>query len=222
MRREDYIPESDMDFSVWAGNLIRSLGAGLGRFGFPANVYAQLKQLYEDFMQKYETALEPVTRTKPSIRTKNTARDTLKKAIRQAVKEYLAHNHSLTDGDRKALGLPVYKTTRTPSPVAGKAPHLNIEISVICRVIIHFYDREGGRKKAKPAGQQSAEIAWVISSTPPTRWEELLHYDIDTRTPFTLSFEHNQRGQTVYFALRWVNTRGEKGPWSNIHSAIIP
>jgi hypothetical protein len=31
-----------------------------------------------------------------------------------------------------------------------------------------------------------------------------------------------QRGKTVYFALRWENTRGEKGPWSEIMSAIIP
>jgi hypothetical protein len=35
-------------------------------------------------------------------------------------------------------------------------------------------------------------------------------------------FENDQRGKTVYFALRWENTRGEKGPWSAIQIAIIP
>jgi hypothetical protein len=30
------------------------------------------------------------------------------------------------------------------------------------------------------------------------------------------------RGKKLYFALRWENTRGEKGPWSEIHSTIIP
>ncbi|MDR2362267.1 MAG: hypothetical protein LBD91_06005 [Prevotellaceae bacterium] len=29
-------------------------------------------------------------------------------------------------------------------------------------------------------------------------------------------------GKTVYFALRWENTRGEKGPWSDIMSATVP
>lgn len=38
----------------------------------------------------------------------------------------------------------------------------------------------------------------------------------------TLTFDENQRGKTVYFALRWENTRGEKGPWSQIVSSIIP
>jgi hypothetical protein len=46
--------------------------------------------------------------------------------------------------------------------------------------------------------------------------------DPNTRTPYTFPFEYDQRGQTVYFALRWENTRGEKGPWSEIHSTIIP
>jgi hypothetical protein len=55
-----------------------------------------------------------------------------------------------------------------------------------------------------------AEIAWIISDVPPTKWEELIHSNFDTRSPFILSFENDQRGKTVYFALRWENTRGEK------------
>ena len=30
------------------------------------------------------------------------------------------------------------------------------------------------------------------------------------RTPLTLSFENDQCGQTLYYALRWEDTRGEK------------
>jgi hypothetical protein len=52
--------------------------------------------------------------------------------------------------------------------------------------------------------------------------EDLIHSAFDTRSPFTLSFDENQRGKTVYFCLRWENTRGEKGPWSEIVSGIIP
>jgi hypothetical protein len=66
------------------------------------------------------------------------------------------------------------------------------------------------------------EIGWTQSDTPITRWDELTHSNVDTNSPFTLSFENDQRGKTVYFALRWENTRGEKGPWSGIASAIIP
>jgi hypothetical protein len=43
-----------------------------------------------------------------------------------------------------------------------------------------------------------------------------------TRTSLTLEFDEPDRGKTVYFCLRWENTRGQKGPWSPIQKAIIP
>jgi hypothetical protein len=50
----------------------------------------------------------------------------------------------------------------------------------------------------------------------------LIRSAFDTRTPFTLEFEGHERGKTVYFCLCWENTRGEKGHWSEIQSAVIP
>jgi hypothetical protein len=85
-----------------------------------------------------------------------------------------------------------------------------------------FFEKSNGHKRGKPAGQHGAEIRWDILDAPPARWDELIHSDIDTSSPFTLWFEHDQRGKTVYFAARWENTRGKKGPWSDIFSAIIP
>jgi hypothetical protein len=38
----------------------------------------------------------------------------------------------------------------------------------------------------------------------------------------TLEFEEEARGKTVWFCLRWENTRGEKGPWSEFLNAIVP
>ncbi|MDR1345771.1 MAG: hypothetical protein LBK03_03615 [Bacteroidales bacterium] len=178
--------------------------------------------MLDDFVQYYELATTSNTRTSPAVRAKNRAREALKKAIRQAVKEHLAHNHLLTDADRDLLGLPVYKTTRTPAPVAESYPDFDIDSSLISFLIIHFYEKDGEYKKAKPAGQHGAEIRWMISDMPVMDANELIHSSFDTRTPFRLEFSGNERGQTVYLALRWENTRGKKGPWSAIKSAIIP
>jgi hypothetical protein len=67
-----------------------------------------------------------------------------------------------------------------------------------------------------------AEIAWAILDTPPVNWDALTHSSFDTHTPFRLTFGGDQRGKTLYFALRWENTTGEKGPWNEIQNAIIP
>jgi hypothetical protein len=222
MSNNDYIPRKDGDFLTWLINFLKYLSTSMTRFNFPADVYQELVMLRDDFAQKLETAEEPSTRTTLTVQAKNSARKTLVKLLRSKIKESLTFNHAVTDEDRRGLGLPVYKSTRTPSPVADESPDLDVDTSVPGRVGIHFYEKGSRHKKAKPPGQASVEVVWIISDTLPTRWDQLLHSDIDTNSPYILSFENDQRGKTVYFALRWVNTRGEKGPWTEIQSAIIP
>jgi hypothetical protein len=46
--------------------------------------------------------------------------------------------------------------------------------------------------------------------------------DFDTATPLTLTFGESQRGQRLYFCLRWESTTNLKGPFGEIYSAVIP
>ena len=84
-----------------------------------------------------------------------------------------------------------------------------------------FFD-SANEARAKPAGQHGAEILWAILDAPPAHLGDLVHSAFDTHSPYTLSFDESERGKTVYFALCWENTRGEKGPYSPIESAIVP
>ncbi|MDR1679719.1 MAG: hypothetical protein LBR81_08090 [Prevotellaceae bacterium] len=43
----------------------------------------------------------------------------------------------------------------------------------------------------------------------------------DTASPHILKFDSSEVGTMVYYRLRWVNTRGEVGPWSALVSAVI-
>jgi hypothetical protein len=223
MRREDYIPESDIVFAEWADNFIKHLGAEHERFGIPTEEYDRLAQLHEEFAEAYLLATTPDTRTKPLVHAKDAARKALKKAIRQVVKTYIAFNPAVTGADREYLQLPIYKTTRTHAPVAAVSPYVEVHIPMHSSLSIIFFDKEDGhRRRAKPAGQQAVEIAWVISSEKPEQLSELIHSEISTRSPCRLSFNYSQRGKTIYFALRWINTRGKKGPWGSLRQTIIP
>ena len=223
MHSEDYLSGSDRKFLEQTTTCIDYIDAGgVARFNLPADVYNNVKSLHDDFAAKLKLVEEPATRTSLTVAAKNTARKAFEPAYRGMVKEYLTYNHLVTDEDRRGMGLPIHKTTHTDAPVATKAPDFDVDTSVIGRVGINFYEKEAGHRKAKPAGQHCVEFAWVLADTPPTRWEELIHSAVDTRSPYTFVFENDQRGKTLYFALRWENTRGEKGPWSEIASAIIP
>jgi hypothetical protein len=82
-------------------------------------------------------------------------------------------------------------------------------------------DSESGRK-AKPEGVHGVEIKTVILEAPATEWEQLTDSLFFTKTPGRVSFTGKQRGKMLSLAGRWENTRGVKGPWSEIITIIIP
>jgi hypothetical protein len=222
MYNQDYLPTKDRELLEWVINFLLNLLASLTRFGFPQDLYQLLSDKRDVFASKLSVADNPMTRTKGAVIEKNDARKDLTQALRQAIRQYLTYNTAVTDKDRGDLGLPIHKTTRTPAPVAATYPDFDIDSGTIRRLSIHFYDQGSKKSKAKPAGQHGAEIRRMKSDTPIVDVKDLIYSAFDTHTPFTLEFEGHERGKTVYFCLCWENTRGEKGPWSEIQSAIIP
>jgi hypothetical protein len=221
MRSKDFIPRKDIEFHTWIVNFLACLFESLERFGFPRVKYDELEVQRERFVAAFETAGMPSTRTKAAVQEKNDARAALQDNVRQAIKEHLTFNSSVTDGDRDNLGLPVHKKTRTPSRVASTYPKLAVDSGTLRRLIIHFRD-QGSLSRAKPPGQHGVSIRWAISDTPVVNLDDLVNIEFDTRSPFTLVFDGNRRGKTVYLCSCWVNTRGERGPWSDLTSAVIP
>jgi hypothetical protein len=222
MAYHDYIPRKESDFAIWAQIFTGYLAPRVAQFNFPQEVMSKILTQFADYEEKFRIADDPSTHTPVAVQAKKTAHKLLEKTIREAVGEYLTRNHLLSDDDRIAMGLPVHKTTQTPAPIARDAPDAEADTSVVGRVNIYVFEKGHNHKRAKPAGQHGVEVVWSIRETPPTRWDELLHSVIDTKSPCTLSFENDQRGKTLYFAVRWENTRGEKGPWSVIQSTVIP
>jgi hypothetical protein len=198
------------------------------RMGFDP-MGAQGRWLDTDFTPKFQAADDafkvwknPVTHTPIAVKALEEAEKVFKVSFR-ALEGTLKSSPLVTAADLEAMGLPGRHTgPGKPAPIATDPPDTDVDTSHIGRLGINFFKKGHGHKKGKPDGQHGAEIRWMISDTPPARWDDLLHSDIDTNSPLTLEFENDQRGKTVYFALRWENTSGKKGPWSEIRSAMIP
>ncbi|MDR0582479.1 MAG: hypothetical protein LBG31_05915 [Prevotellaceae bacterium] len=222
MSSNNYIPRKDKDLLTWTTNFLAVLASILPRIEFPAEEHAALTALLNTFRAKLAIADAPATRTKAAVQDKNDARDALVEKTRQSTNEYLTFNHRVTNGDRDNLGLPIHKKTRTDAPVATDAPDCDVNTAVAGQVTFYYYPKGGKRSSAKPDGQHGAEFAWAILEAPTTDWNDLTHSSFDTDPPLTLKFEGPDRGKTLYYAIRWENTRGLKGPWSPIVSVIIP
>jgi hypothetical protein len=217
----DFIPQADAKFYEWQKNLLNYAGTHSTTWNIPEKGMTAIVALQADFENKYAIAETPETRTSVAILAKTEARRTLETSLRAFLKSYIMYNPDVTDADKRAMALPLHDTKPTPTPVPTTYPEAEADTSVIRRLTLHFHDN-GSKSKAKPAGVHGAEIRWAILDTPPATINELTTSSFDTHTPFTLQFEENQRGKTVYFCLCWENTRGEKGAWGEIVSAIIP
>jgi len=62
-------------------------------------------------------------------------------------------------------------------------------------------------------------IVWVRLFGP--NGQRAVRMALDTRTPYTLDFDGPDGGKNAHYMLRWVNTKGEKGPWSETATATI-
>jgi hypothetical protein len=221
MNNTDFIPQADKSFHEWQGIFFAYLRQHVSVWSVPDPDMVALGDLKSEWESRFATAENPATRTLVAIAAKTEARKAYVHALRGLIKSFIAYNPRVTNDDRRDMGLPVHSEARTPAPAPTTYPEAEVDSAVIRHLTMHFRDN-GKASKAKPAGVHGAEIRWAILPAPPAKVSDLVNSAFDTHTPFTLEFEEDQRGKAVYFCLCWENTRGEKGQWSEIVSAIVP
>lgn len=129
----------------------------------------------------------------------------------------------MTDAQRAGLGVTVRKTTKTPPPVPSSTPAMQrIDTSTRGTLRLFIVDAKTPGTRAKPPGVQSCEIRQQIGGAAPTDPETMALLAMGTRTPYRAEFDATDVGKTAFFALRWRNTRGEPGPWSQVYHATVP
>ncbi len=153
---------------------------------------------------------------------KDAKRKDLEDEIR-AIATTVQANPAVTDAQKAALGVTVRKGTKTPVSVPTTAPSFQ-RIDTSTRAILRLFivDASTPDSRAKPAGVQGCEIREQIGGTAPTEPSAMAFLAIETRMPYRADFDAADVGKTVWFALRWLNTRLEPGPWSPILPAVIP
>jgi hypothetical protein len=219
--RKTSIPSGEWKFLAWTNNLLIGLLPLAEKLGYPPADYELLVALKNTFATALNTANTAATRTSGTIQAKNDAHKALDKAVRQFLREYITYNHALTNQERQDLELPLHDGTRTPILPPTTSPKFNIEVKGIGHLRIHFQD-EDSDSKAKPYGVNGAVVIYDVLPEPPETMAQLTRNVLATRTPFTLDFTEKERGQRAWIALCWQNEKGEKGPWTEALSAIIP
>jgi hypothetical protein len=201
------------------------LDGKLGDFGIEGVSAEWINNKFNPALDIYNIAfydwLDKAERTALKIITLKAARKALLPLYRELY-AFLKSNPLVTDIDLQTMGFPKQrkgKYTRVAPPKT--VPEATVTLPHEAVVKISFRDR-GAKKRGKPAGVHGAEILWSVADVPARHWHELTKSAFDTASPHTFAFSSQERGKILSFALRWQNTRGEKGDWSSIYTAIIP
>ena len=129
---------------------------------------------------------------------------------------------AVDDTERAALGITVPDTEPTPTGPPTSSPIATVDCRQRLEHSIDFMDENTPTRKAKPAGVMGAEIWVKVDDPPPVDPETDLRFlGLDTRTPYLAQYNGADGGKRAHYMLRWVNAKGDKGPWSETVSVTI-
>ncbi len=209
-------PSTEGDLNTYFKTSVDYLIANAVRLLISATNLADLPLLWDAWNTAYPLTQNPDTKTTTATANKNTARDNLKKLLRSIYADI--PESVFTEKDRNTLGIPARSTTRTDAPVPTTKPIAKIDTNNRLEHTINFIDEDGSL--AKPEGVRGCQI-WIKIGAPAIDPSELAYIATDTQTPYLYKFDGKDAGKAAYYWLRWENTRGETGPWSDAVMATI-
>ncbi|MDR1551895.1 MAG: hypothetical protein LBS69_00305 [Prevotellaceae bacterium] len=215
----DYIPKKDAELVAWSANFGSQVAANARDWDITEKEVTELQNAVDTFAALHAQADSP-SKNSIIVAEKNAARKVLVAVVR-SLAGFRLKNPVITDAQRIALGLHVRDTTPTPVPPPTTRPEIDIDVLDVRRLKVVFHDI-GKDSKAKPYGVIGAVILYAVLDAPPTDISALNRSLLATRTPHIIEFTEEERGKTVYMTICWQNEKGERGPLSEIESAIVP
>jgi hypothetical protein len=228
MRKErDWMSSSHEGLFNQASETVNYLTANvLARIGIAGVILTwynnEFLVLWNIFKIAFQAWLNPDERTNMKSAALASAEKNFRKAYRTLYTGYMKSNPLVTNEDLTGAGMPVrHAGGGKPAPIPSTKITSVVNLPGPGRVGFHYRD-ETTKSDAKPDGVHGAEMLYGILDAPPTSLSQLTTSVFDTRTPLILDFPVEMSGRTLYYVMRWENTRGEKGPWNRINSVIIP
>ncbi len=204
-------PSKEDLFFIYVKAVIAYLIANATRFGITTARQTTLNTLLSTYTTAYNKASVKETRTKNDISARNTAHDALEAELRD-VYSGLADS-ILTDIDRNTLNLKK-PATRTSAPVPSTQPIAKIGTAIRLQHLIEFWDVATPNSRARPVGVRGCEIWYFIGATAPADVKQYRFLAVDSESPYIATFDGTDAGKSVWYILRWTNTRNQTGPWS--------
>ena len=207
-----YLPTREAELYNWGRNLQSLVAVSPAEWGLTGEEWIAYEPFAQAWEAAYVRAVEPTTRTRPTIEAKDVAKRAFLAQTRKIVRIMQA-SPVMTDAKRRQLAITVRDVDPTPVPVPTVSPTVVIEGVRGRGVSIRLIDAEDPTRRARPAGVDGAMIYTFAGETPPTTivgWESR---GATGRTSATLQFDAGvPGGGKVWVTAAWFNRRLQTSP----------
>lgn len=220
----DFMPTNDDQFD----HLINSdLGPAVNNAGNPLQLTPAQITAFNAAKTNWTVAYPVYLAAKPAfdaaLASKDEARAAMEAAAR-VVNNTVQANPAVDAAAKTSAGLPVHKTTHTPATTPTTSPVLYKVDNTHLLQLLWFSDSATPGSKAKPHGVKMLEIRETILATgapAPVDANAMPFLANETKMPHRNDLTAADIGKTAYYAARWVNSKGDLGPWSAITGYIV-
>ncbi len=216
-----FIPRADSEFNVWQKESLEFTEANAKTWKIPEESITEWKSNKAKWEVAYDKADNKETRSHADVLAKNEARKEYEKDLRAFFNAYIKYNPAISDEERLEFGIHPKGHGHTPVPVPETVPEGRVDFSIRLQHKIVYHDSLTPNSKAKPKGVHGCQIWMKLGGDAPVNEEELTFLITDTSSPYKIKFKGEDAGKKAYYWLRWVNSKGEVGPWSSLVSGII-
>lgn len=195
-----------------SANFAALIATGYASYGLTTAQATAFGTLNTALQTAYSAAIEPTTRTRVTIATKNQAiRNMRASAI--LLSKIIYATSTVTDAQLLGLGL-LPRATRTPIGPPTTAPIVEVGIvsGRLVNIRLHSSDSE---RRGMEAGARGANIYSFVGPAAPTDPRDYHFEGMSTRTIAQILFPNDvASGATVWLSANWVSARGATGPAS--------
>jgi hypothetical protein len=226
----DYIPRREASLVPWVNQMSTVVGDWYVRQGIDNKLVNEVLVLREAFNEAYAASVAADAAARAATAAKDEARASLLAAVRQLAQQ-AQHEPDMDNSVRVDAGLTARKTTRTRTSVPRVAPLVSaapVERFVHELRLVVEGEAAGSSgaavRKAKPKGVQRAEVYRAIAqpgSTAIPADDAFVYVDSVSDAVHRMTLDGQAVGKQAYYKVRYVSSRGQRGPWSNVASATV-
>ena len=189
------------------------------RLAIPSTELSGLDTLVTDVNTAQAAAGNLDMRSKIDVAVRDEAIQKAQTAMRKVIDFYVADSPNATAVDYEALSIP-RPGPHSPLPPPDRVPGIGHITSSDLAVFVPFFDGLTG-KHGKPPGVQAIEVYYQLGGDPPASITVMSERVVATASPVHIQFGFDEELKILYLVFRWIGTRGDYGPWSEIHKISI-